>query len=600
MLENQFRHELHNQTERIKPMMDEYVQEFSKKIATHSDSMVTAFTSKMRGVLTGHEMTLSQSVSAFKDNINDVVTKATETVNTNLNSLTSTFQQRFVRQAEEVTINFHQMVQEANESRFNTPKVTQPARDTHPAFITATTVKTNRDPTVSSIQPPTDDTPISSLLHPKMQTDDSAPKTTSRWNLDPKYRQKLEQFTPTEPFACSNDHRRDTVQATPASYHSNTELPLLQYDNIMKRVTSVQFTGQENLLVFYHQLMNSLSPYGCYIRPIADIKVDETICPETWEGIPISNSRYKTMAACLYQKLASIVVIPLDFTAARNIVNQFAQDNDGYKVLYSLMAPLIRRDDIETWPQMIDCPDIHTYALKVTSYLNSEALKGRLYRQREQVSHFLLGLESDPQYIFAVKCARNLLETGTGNPTDPSVPSALKLAVLPTTIDRYKKEEGSTAIICTLNGQAELDRQATIRAINFNSRDTHQAADRLRDRFKTRNGYQDGRNPKTDKPCPVCYHSGHTRSNCNGFPKFLLFRLAEQSTDAAARTKLIDSYKQNIKQKAELRQKRQHLSTIRQMWANGSSFEEMEASLIASMPEYPTELSDSDTSSSEE
>ena len=146
MLENQFRHELHSQTERLQPMMDDYVQDFSKKIATHSDSMVTAFTSKMRGVLTGHETTLSQSVSAFKNNINDVVTKATETVNTNLNSITTTLQQRFVWQAEEVTINFHQMVQEANESRFNTPKVTQPARDTHPAFITATTVKDTRDP----------------------------------------------------------------------------------------------------------------------------------------------------------------------------------------------------------------------------------------------------------------------------------------------------------------------------------------------------------------------------------------------------------------------------------------------------------------------
>ena len=170
------------------------------------------------------------------------------------------------------------------------------------------------------------------------------------------------------------------------------------------------------------------------LTTVADIKLDETICPDSYEGIPITSSRYRLMTACLYQKLSSIHVIPLEFTSARNVVNQFAQDNDGYKVLYSLMAPLIQRDDIETWPQMSECVDKHAYALKVTSYINSEALKRCLYRQKEPVSHFLLGLETDPEYILAVKRARNLMDTG--NSKDPSVPSALKLAVLPNTLER--------------------------------------------------------------------------------------------------------------------------------------------------------------------
>jgi len=151
------------------------------------------------------------------------------------------------------------------------------------------------------------------------------------------------------------------------------------------------------------------------------------------------------MAGCLYQQLASADVIPLEFTAARNTVNRFVQDNDGYKLLYSLITPIIQHDDITTTPQMKDCSDIHEYALKVTSFFNNELLCGRLYRQKEQVSHFLAGLETDPQFLPAVKRACNLLEVG--NKTDPSVPDALKLAVLPETIERYMKEENGPAII---------------------------------------------------------------------------------------------------------------------------------------------------------
>jgi len=53
---------------------------------------------------------------------------------------------------------------------------------------------------------------------------------------------------------------------TPSTYFGQTDepqLPPLQYDTIMKRA-SVQFSGQRDTLVFYNQLMNGLSPYGCY------------------------------------------------------------------------------------------------------------------------------------------------------------------------------------------------------------------------------------------------------------------------------------------------------------------------------------------------
>ena len=584
MLENQFRHELANQTERIKPTLEDHFNDLSKKIATHSDLMLNAFTSKMCGIITGNDTKIAQSVANFQETVNQIVNTATDAAKSNLNSIASNMQQRFINQADEVTINFHQMVNEANANRFETPKP-QSTMDYRSLSVSTASAKDNRDPAVSSIHPPTDNTPIVNLMHATTQPEAPANHTATRWkDVDPAYRQKLENFTPREPF---QSHRSES-RCDPATIN---ELPPLQYDNIMKRVSSVQFTGHENLLVFYYQLFNSLSPYGCYLREVKDIKVDETICPDSWDGIPITTSRYKVMAACLYQKLASIDVIPLEFTSARNIVNQFAQDNDGYKVLYSLMAPLIQRDEIETWPQMSDCTTIHAYALKVTSYLNSEALKGRLYRQREQVSHFLLGLESDPQFRPAIARARNLMDTR--NPTDPSVPSALKLAILPNTIERYMKEENCQAIVRVTNYKEDME-PATIRAINYNQRD-HRSGDRDHDRSKYRNDTD--RAGKSDKPCSICYHTGHSRNTCNGFAKFLIFRSAEQSTDTATRNKLIDSYKQHLKQRAEYRRKRQQLSTIRQMWASGKSFDEMEESLLASMPVYHSD--DASTSSEE-
>ena len=86
------------------------------------------------------------------------------------------------------------------------------------------------------------------------------------------------------------------------------------------------------------------------------------------------------------------------------------------------------------------------------------------------------------------------------------------------------------------------------------------------------------------------------------FVSTLVIPAAIVTTEASTRNKLIDAYKLNLKQKAEFRQKRQQLGTTRQMWANGSSFEEVEDYLIASMTDYQfgTMDSDDDNSSNEE
>lgn len=74
------------------------------------------------------------------------------------------------------------------------------------------------------------------------------------------------------------------------------------------------------------------------------------------------------MASCFYQKLASVEVIPLEYTNARNIINLFAEENDGYKVLYSLIEPFLYHEEISKMPKVTTCSDVHEYSLKVQSY----------------------------------------------------------------------------------------------------------------------------------------------------------------------------------------------------------------------------------------
>jgi hypothetical protein len=42
------------------------------------------------------------------------------------------------------------------------------------------------------------------------------------------------------------------------------------------------------------------------------------------------------MARNLYQKLQNIDISPIEYTSISNIINCFAEDNDGYAVLYAM------------------------------------------------------------------------------------------------------------------------------------------------------------------------------------------------------------------------------------------------------------------------
>mmetsp|Transcript_28357 Transcript_28357/g.40629 ORF Transcript_28357/g.40629 Transcript_28357/m.40629 type:complete len:249 (+) Transcript_28357:2499-3245(+) len=86
--------------------------------------------------------------------------------------------------------------------------------------------------------------------------------------------------------------------------------------------------------------------------------------------------------------------------------------------------------------------------------------------------------------------------------------------------------------------------------------------------------------------CGTCLMGGHTSDTCFPFAKCLLYREAEKKVDAQNKLKLIGAYKSELRRKRDLRLKRHQLGTIRQMWQEGGTYEELKSSLLATMPEY--------------
>jgi hypothetical protein len=342
----------------------------------------------------------------------------------------------------------------------------------------------------------------------------------------------------------------------------------------------VTFTGIEDIMVFYNQLLNGCAPYGLFMNKLADVRTTLSVCPKEVNGITVNQSRYDLMAGCLYQKLAQPDTIPLEFTFARNTVNRYAEENDGYAVMLDLLASILQQEDINSAPRSRDWTNIYEYALKVQSYFNCELLAGRLYTQKEQCKIFLNGL--DAQYKPAVRRARQLLDTG--NKSDPQVPDPLKLAALPTTIERYQAEETG---------------HGTIRAMHFNKSKKPNGTEQEDRGDKSRtNRYRDDHDGgfKGDKPCSICGHTNHHKSQCNAFAKFLVLRAAEHKIDEKQREKIIEAYRANMRKKAGMRTKRHQLGTVRELWDMGCSFDEVETRLMEAMPH----LTDGEDSSSDE
>ena len=342
------------------------------------------------------------------------------------------------------------------------------------------------------------------------------------------------------------------------SYVGHDGLPRLNFDQIIKRVR-VHFNGHGDNIVFYNQLNNALAPYGCYLKPIQDLRLNESVCPDTYDGVEIGPSRKTQMSSCIYQLLQHPETVPLDFTAVRNIINRFSKSNDGYAVLYSIMEPILHEDDIFEVPNMQDCADIHEYAQRLNSYFDFEELHKRYFTPHIKTNMFLNGLDS--RYTKQVQRAQQLFDNR--KITDTSVPDILHIDRIPETIDKWYTGKNGPSVI-----RAMFQR---------NSGNTRDASKSNKVQNHTDHNFT---KPSGDKPCGICHITGHHKSECSGFAKYVLFKDADKAMDDIGRSKIVEKYKAYIKQKAEARSKFKTLGNVRHMWESGSTFADIEKGLV--------------------
>jgi hypothetical protein len=195
--------------------------------------------------------------------------------------------------------------------------------------------KPNEQSSNSTVDAGTNDTDINHNTAP-----------TSRWNVDPRERAHLENFTPRGP-SFLNDNTQPNVppSATAETVAPNqfqgppdmiygprcstgpNGLPWLQFDNFIKR-TKITLTDTEDTIIFYNQLYNVANHYGVFLCQLQGLQINMLLCLDSYNGVAISAYRKQQMGNCLYQLLQNPDVIPLDFTWARNVINRFVEDND--------------------------------------------------------------------------------------------------------------------------------------------------------------------------------------------------------------------------------------------------------------------------------
>lgn len=175
------------------------------------------------------------------------------------------------------------------------------------------------------------------------------------------------------------------------------DIPPLNHDQAIKRA-KIQFTGLGDIFVFYNQLMNGMDQFGIYLIPLNSVSYRTDLCPTHYQDIPIQPHCRRQMVSTLYQKLQDTDVIPMDYTAIWNIINRYAEENDGYKVLYSMLElvhPALQRDAVILPPKSDECnDDIHMYAQKIDAWLRYETYANRPYSTCEQINLFIRELSA--------------------------------------------------------------------------------------------------------------------------------------------------------------------------------------------------------------
>jgi len=140
----------------------------------------------------------------------------------------------------------------------------------------------NINHTTSTVEPP-----VATTVPDVPQSGSNA----SRWNLDPQYREHLKNLQPSQPPMFNPagtgqnpalpNQTPSVIGGMPANmmYTSNDGLPWLQFDKLIKRA-KIQYSGQDDIIVFYNQLHNIANNYGVFIRKLQTMKTDMSVCPK--------------------------------------------------------------------------------------------------------------------------------------------------------------------------------------------------------------------------------------------------------------------------------------------------------------------------------
>jgi hypothetical protein len=122
----------------------------------------------------------------------------------------------------------------------------------------------------------------------------------------------------------------------------------INHDQAIKRA-ELQFTSLGDMFVFFNQLWNAMEQFGIYFILLDQVTYQKSLCPAAVSNNIITDCHKQAMASTLCQKLQNTDVIPMEYTAICNIINRFAEHNDGYEVLYAmfeLVHPALQKDAV--------------------------------------------------------------------------------------------------------------------------------------------------------------------------------------------------------------------------------------------------------------
>jgi hypothetical protein len=358
-----------------------------------------------------------------------------------------------------------------------------------------------------------------------------------------------------------------------------TSLPPVSHSDMLKRV-HLPYPCREQSYIWYLQLKSNANQYGIYLIGTEDFRKNKSLCPTTVHGFKITMARYNDMKSTLYHFLAQLTIIGTEHTDLRNIVNRHAVSTDGYHVLHEIMQrihPALDPDVLFTAPHCSDYSDIHEYYTYLTPFIMHEGFAGRHYNPREQVNHFLRGL--DQSYHPAIKRIRNQMDSW--KPSDPNVPDTLILANLPNNVEKYMEEDG---------------KQAAIRRIGkgYNNR----TKDTVGQTLKT----DDLNRQYVDVKCPLCNTFGHRQPNCDRMAMWLMLKENSKLVDDKLRAKLFTNYAE-LDLKRRTKKLNKIKGTVRQLYQNGQFAEGenlLDSAMSLTAQSAPDTSTPSDSESSED